>query len=1713
MADEMNVVLKNIRVLKASLTRAHTFANEPIDNLTVEDLNVRISRLDNLWVKFEEWTTRLYDYEEIDGYTCPDQDIATYEEKYLSTKGRFETLKRSLGPRESTPNLNDAFSRFADQQSSILQRVAEVPSQSRGELPKIRIEPFTGNYKDWCAFKDLFSSTIGSRTDLSDVQKFHYLTSLLRDDASRLIRHLQVSDASYSVAWERLEERYDRPRHIVTSYIETFMSLKPAKEEDPVGLRKISDTTHEVIRGLDAIGKNGRDPWLLHLLSGKLDAETRRRWFEHSRDEVDPTVGIFLKFLDQRCEQLELGSKRHKQHGGRQQSMTTMVATGDSRSCFKCSASDHLLHKCPQFLSLSIDQRRSFVRVGNLCFNCLGKGHTANACSSNNRCKTCKRKHHSLTHQEEAVDSPSSSRDAAVADRHVSLSSVPESFAAGTRSVRGLSHILPTALVEVRNHKGEYVPCRVLLDTASELSYITENFLKKTGISRQPSRISLSGISSIKADTTNGHCFIQMRSRVMDKTIDARVHVLNKITSNMPRFMLEGSLLDRFANVKLADPAFNRPSEVDILIGEGYVWDIFTMDKIRDQHDNIVAVSSIFGWIVTGVAYSEQQAAATSMVSLVDVDDLLRSFWEIEENFISPSADEPFHVVEEHFRTTHGRASDGKYVVELPFVNEEPAFADTLSGAMTRFRATERRLEKDLNLKKQYTNFMNEYKSLGHMRELSENEINVTDGRIFYLPHHPIVGKKLRIVFDGSFKDSTGHSLNSKLHIGSPIQRNLFAVCLRFRFHRYVFTADIVKMFRQIWVAEKHRNFQRIVWREDSKEKLQHFELCTVTYGTACAPFLAVRVLQQIAEDYRDTHPNASRILMEDFYVDDVLTGASSEITLQQYRDELVDLFSKCGLELGKWVSNSPKIKERASDNENGFLRLDSDLTKVLGIYWDSEDFIFYRVRLNSSSLATKRMVLSDVARVFDPLGLVSPVTVKFKILFQELWLQNLGWDDPLPERLAAIWHKYRCDLTNLDNLRLRRFIENRNEMQLHGFSDASTKAYAAVIFCRALDDEGNVHVSIMASKTRVAPLKQVSLPRLELCGALLLTRLMKTVVASLGQQNMEIFAWCDSTVVLSWLSIQPARLKTFVANRTSEILDSLPRNVWRHVRSKQNPADCASRGVMAEQLLDFDLWWNGPRWLREPLNCAEHDNDLDPIDNEQIDVEMKHQTTLVSCPDTSQFPLNALIERTSSWSRVLRIMAYVIRFSKNTRTHQKSKHSYLTLAELDEARIQCLSLAQECFMEEKRCLQRGEPISSKSRLLRLSPFIDDKGLLRVGGRIENSQLSEDTRHPIILPKNHNVTRMIVNEEHKTNLHPGVFSLFVIIRQQYWIIGARNLIRKVTHECLRCFRYSRQTTEQRMADLPSVRVRQAFPFENSGCDYAGPFILKLHRGRNAKTSKGYVCLFVCMVTSAIHLELVTDMSTDSFLSALRIFMARRGKCSTIFSDNGRNFIGGRRKLDEMYRQLQSEDHNIAVATALAKERIKWVFIPPYSPHWGGIWESAVRSVKLHMKRVIGNTILTFEQMRTLLAQIEAVVNSRPLGIAPDTEVDYLSPSHFLIGRPATMVPEGDLTHLAANRLDYWQHVQAMHQGFWKRWSREYLTSLQQRPKWTKITQNIELNDLVLVKEDNTPPAVWVTGRVTETFPGKDGLVRVARLRTSQGEMTRPITKLVKLPIC
>ena len=411
------------------------------------------------------------------------------------------------------------------------------------------------------------------------------------------------------------------------------------------------------------------------------------------------------------------------------------------------------------------------------------------------------------------------------------------------------------------------------------------------------------------------------------------------------------------------------------------------------------------------------------------------------------------------------------------------------------------------------------------------------------------------------------------------------------------------------------------------------------------------------------------------------------------------------------------------------------------------------------------------------------------------------------------------------------------------------------------------------------------------------------------------------------------------------------------------------------------------------------------------------------------------------------------------------------------------------------------------SKLLKLDPFIDSKGLLRVGGRLKNAPIAYDHKFPIILPEHHHVTQLILRDTHERELHSGNQATLCAVRQTYWPVGGRNLIRKLIHSCVKCTRVKPKLSNQKMGNLPVQRLQPVRPFYISGVDYAGPFLIKEGKTRKMRKVKAYIALFICFSTKAIHLELVGDLTSDSFLGCMKRFIARRGNVAEIFSDNGTNFTGAERLMFESFRSNLPEH--------VSNNKTKFHFIPPRSPHFGGLWERAVRSVKHHLHRVMGDASLTYEEFYTLLTGIEACLNSRPitpLSLDPH-DLDALTPGHFLIGAPLTAPIEDDVRAIPLTRLSRWQRVQNLRQHFWQRWQREYLQQLQQRPKGQQsASPNITPGTMVVLVEDNLPPLRWKLGRVVDVHPGQDGIVRVVTVKTASGTTRRSVKKVCILPV-
>uniref|UniRef100_UPI00143B4EC3 uncharacterized protein LOC117162547 n=1 Tax=Bombus vancouverensis nearcticus TaxID=2705178 RepID=UPI00143B4EC3 len=663
-------------------------------------------------------------------------------------------------------------------------------------------------------------------------------------------------------------------------------------------------------------------------------------------------------------------------------------------------------------------------------------------------------------------------------------------------------------------------------------------------------------------------------------------------------------------------------------------------------------------------------------------------------------------------------------------------------------------------------------------------------------------------------------------------------------------------------------------------------------------------------------------------------TGTSLNDTLHTGPKLQEDLFSpylaiRCLKQLAEDEGHRFPRAAPEETNHQHFLG-DSQTLKTLGVFWNSsDDSILYSVEVKPTpSRVTKRIISSEIAKIYDPLGLLAPVIVRAKMLLQRIWSSKIDWDESLPIELHTEWERYYAQLPLLNNVRFPRkaIIESAMEIELHGFCDASEKAYGACVYLRTLTINGRAWTQLLTAKSKVAPLKCQTIPRLELSGALLLTSLMSTVQQALSQKITRTIYWTDSTIVLHWLNTSPHTLKTFVANRVSEIQTKTSIRDWRHVPTDDNPADLISRGQTPEEFLRPTIWQHGPAWLYQSEGYWPTWA-LTP----QIEVPEQKGAICLSANPADY----SLLERYSSWPKLIRIIARCLRWRQ-----ERNRAAPLTVTELRITHNKLIKLLQNIhFSEEIRTLQKDRNAAIKGKLTRLNPFIDKEGILRVGGRLSHSSMTFAQKHPIVLPKS-SVTTRIIEHEHKIHMHSGTQATLYAVRQRYWPVDGRSQVWRAIKGCVRCCRAQPPPVEYVMGNLPEARVTESRPFTNVGVDYCGPFHIKEKRDRNRRQIKVYVAIFVCLAIKAVHIELVDDLTSEAFIAALRRFIARRGYCSTIHSDNGTNFRGASNELRELHDLLQSDDHKEKVTAFLADKQIEWRFIPPHSPHFGGLWEAA-----------------------------------------------------------------------------------------------------------------------------------------------------------------------------
>ena len=876
-------------------------------------------------------------------------------------------------------------------------------------------------------------------------------------------------------------------------------------------------------------------------------------------------------------------------------------------------------------------------------------------------------------------------------------------------------------------------------------------------------------------------------------------------------------------------------------------------------------------------------------------------------------------------------------------------------------------------------------------------------------------------------------------------------------------------------------------------------------FGVNSSPFQAQFVAQSHAEKNKTLYPLAAETVLKSTYMDDSMDSVPDLPTAKELYDQLSELWRSAGMHARKWLSNSPELLRciPAADCAT-VVDLDKGLlpkVKTLGVLWDpvKDVFTFSVNPPDSDYVITKRSFLQRIASLFDPLGFLAPFTIRAKMLIQEMWAAGLDWDSPTSPELSAAAHKWFAELSELTDIRVPRCLREPLEvtaLTLHTFVDASQNAYGAIVYSHQEYTDKSVTCRLIAAKSRVAPLNSVSIPRLELVAAVVGLRLTVTVSQVLDITSSDWCFWSDSLDVLYWIRGQSRQFKPFVANRVGEIQTATDPSQWRYVPTEINPADFVSRGMSVSKLITEESWWSGPPFLvLPPADWPENKVDT----RKEHDCEIKKQfrdlpdckidVTLVTALPTKDPDDRLEPSRYSSWVRMKHVFARVARFVNNCRLPRSLRVSgALGPEEICDAETHYIKFAQhDVFMNELQVVKCGKPLHSSSRLLPLKPMICDDGLLHCDGRLQYADcLSWETRYPIILPKKHPVTQLIIKQAHEHCLHAGTNQVLSHLSAKYWILSAREAIREWEKECRMCRRRKAMPACQVMAPLPTLRTQMSLrAFSQTSVDYGGPFITK--QGRGKARLKRYLCLFTCLATRAVHLELAYSLDTDAFLNAFYRMVLRRGLPQDMLSDNGTNFIGGERELRELVLQMDKDK----IQNSTANSGVKWHFNPPATPHFSGVHEAMIKSAKKAIYGILGDADITDEELLSAVVGAEGLINSRPLTFQSANASDTipLTPNHFLHGQVGgQFAPESvDTTDFSPRKR--WRRVQELVRHFWTRWMREWLPTLSARKKRCSPKDDLAVGDVVLMLSADTQRGKWPLGRITDVFPGRDGHIR------------------------
>ena len=1419
------------------------------------------------------------------------------------------------------------------------------------------------------------------------------------------------------------------------------------------------------------------------------------------------------------------------------------------------------------------------------CFTCKGRHHVA-LCESRrrpgqvsyNQSRCEENRSSSLSRRQVDQGSQTNSTEPSTSFCGMNLKGNPE----------GKGYLLQTAFVIATNPEdpSKEVKLRLVIDSGSQRSYVTQRARALLELpTANQEEIMIKAFGADEAVIQNC-CVVPigLRSRLSNFQTEIKALEVPSICSPLQGQAIRHakSQYVHLNGLKLADypPDNVQDLSVDILLGCDVMWKIMTGEIIKGNcEESPVAIGTHFGWVLSGPIENIQGGLQTS-VNLVmtsalrtDTKPIIVDYYDSvsqADGIIEKRVDDLFNLeaigiseidsVHETF-TKDIKFVDGHYSVRLPWREHHDILPDNYELSANRLSSTLKRLRKDQPLFLEYDRVIQEQAQMGIIEEVKPTLIKQMKDRVHYLSHHAVVRKealttKVRVVMDGSAKvKANAPSLNECLHTGPSLTPNILDILLRFRWFKVALVSDIEKAFHMITVDEQDRDALRFLWIDDvyaTDPKLVCYRFSKVVFGLNCSPFLLGATLNYHIQNCKLEDATLKDTLTQSTYVDDVVMGADTVERAHEIYARAKAFLLKGGFKLRKWRTSDKTLQDMIDDKEIAkpvqVKKVESDESsyvqatvgeasqlkpnecKVLGIKWNSSDdnliFTFERLVLMSKELPPKkRNILKVAASLFDPIGFISPVTIRLKILLQEACSLKLEWDTSLPKSLNNVYLALLKDLENVVNVTLPRCYfdgaqGDKELYSLHAFCDASIKAYCAVIYLVRKTDVG-YKSSFVASKSRVVPLKKLTIPRLELIAALILARLLTTIKNALENQLTfeSVNCWSDSTIVLSWLK-NDRSYKQFVSHRTKEILKLTSPDMWSHCPTECNPADIGSRGQSLKDLKANQLWWNGPEWLENSKESYPVQPSESQLETEECYQEIRQELTTLLASNELKGKVNLDkifdVNRFSSYNRLMRSTALVLRFISNMKSLAQKRHDEIKIRELEPSELE---QAERLWIKTLQ-IHVQEEQNFKQLEHQLGLFKDSEEILRCQGRIENSSLKYETKFPALLPGNHHLTSLIIKDAHERALHNGLKSTLNEVRSKFWITKGRQRVKKEIKGCNTCMRFeSKQYQYPAPPQLPDFRVEGSEAFESVGTDLAGPLFTKRTPGEK-ETHKVWIVIFTCSLSWAVHLEIMQNMSAEQFIMALRRFISRRGKPNLLISDNAKTFQKSKEILQELYESERVKKY-------LTGSRIKWINILAKAPWHGSIYERLIKSVKRSLKKILRNASVTQDELYTLIVEIEGTLNNRPLTYLSADEFDKaLTPSHLICGRRLESLPDREIKGVTEENLNRnlllrrQEFIAKLLSHWWNRWKHEYLVNLRESHNLaTKgIGQtNVTVGDVVTVHEDKTPRGFWRLGKIEELIVSKDKRVRGATVKVSSptGRMTlinRPLSKLFPVEV-